>query len=132
MTGVVISMGDHDNNEASGGLINGTADRDVRRHLVTHDPAVRSVSNPIGLQTAADAIATEDYYLDYEIYTGVFEVFHHRLHVVDRDPELSGALEGLEWRLPHVEPQRTRRTSSSTLIRNVTGHPRQSDQAATV
>ena len=76
MAGVVISMGDHDNNEASGGLVNGTADRETFDGLSS--PTIQLCGpypNPIGIQTADDAIATEDYYLDYEIYTGVFNPF---------------------------------------------------------
>jgi hypothetical protein len=76
MTGVVISMGDHDNNEASGGLVSGTADRESYDGMAS--PVIQLCGpypNPIGLQSVDDAIATQDYCLDYEIYTGIFDPF---------------------------------------------------------
>jgi FlgD Ig-like domain len=85
LLGVVVSAGDHDYYEASGGPL-GTAEQEpfdgmysptinlsgqgVTTRLI--DGAITPV-NSMGL-SVADADASEDYYFDYEIYTGRFDI----------------------------------------------------------
>jgi hypothetical protein len=80
MDGVVLSAGNHDLGEAAGGLVDGTATREPFDGCMS--PAIQlggpytfaGSTNAIGL-TAAGADATEDYYLDTEIYAGIFDPF---------------------------------------------------------
>ena len=72
MTGTVISMGDHDTGEADAGL-EGSTERN--RYDGMASPAIQLCGpypNAMGFQSAADVTATNDYYLDYEVYGGVF------------------------------------------------------------
>ncbi len=75
MRGVVVSAGDHDHDERSGGTF-GTAEQEPFQGIVS--PTINLVAgaapNNMGL-TASTAEATEDYYVDYEIYTGIFDFF---------------------------------------------------------
>jgi FlgD Ig-like domain len=86
LDGVVVSSGDHDYFESSGGIF-GTAEQDPFEGM--YSPVInltgqgfttrliQGVSTPVnnmGL-SAADADATEDYYLDYELYAGRFNIF---------------------------------------------------------
>jgi hypothetical protein len=76
LSGVVISMGDHDHGEAAGGQYAGTAE--FERWDGIASPAIQlggPYPNPIGLQDVADATPTDDYYIALEIYAGVFDVF---------------------------------------------------------
>ncbi len=86
LDGTVASAGDHDNFESSGGVF-GTAEQDPFDGM--YSPAINltgqgfttrlingvvtSVNN-MGL-SADDADATADYYLDYELYAGRFNIF---------------------------------------------------------
>ncbi|MEO5618641.1 MAG: FlgD immunoglobulin-like domain containing protein [Candidatus Eisenbacteria bacterium] len=76
LTGNVISAGDHDNSEAAGGLTPGTAE--VERWDGMISPAV-NLRNGGGTNAmdidAAIANATEDIYMEYDVYTGVFDLF---------------------------------------------------------
>jgi hypothetical protein len=81
MTGNVISSGDHDRNEATNGII-GTASFDRTDGFIS--PVIKLTGpftgpggvNTIGLKAAGagtgDIVADEDYYVAYDIYTGVF------------------------------------------------------------
>ncbi len=86
MIGVVASTGDHDNAESSGGTF-GTAEQEPfdgmwsptislvgQGHTTRIINGVVTPVNNIGL-SADDADATEDYYIDYEMYTGRFNIF---------------------------------------------------------
>jgi len=78
LTGTVISGGDHDNSEAAGGLIPGTAEVEVFDGFVS--PTVNLMSGPsvtmneMGINEDI-AFVSEDYYIEYDIYTGVFDLF---------------------------------------------------------
>jgi hypothetical protein len=86
----IISQGDHDNGEAAGGDIVGGAERDRREGIVS--PTIRFVdddgnpntknphglygnSNPfaVGNGGVGDVDATEDYYLSYDMYSGIYD-----------------------------------------------------------
>ncbi len=75
LSGNVISAGDHDNSEAAGGLVPGTADRAIFDAIIS--PAINlrngGGTNEMGIN-AAIATVTEDYYFEYEIYTGIFDI----------------------------------------------------------
>jgi hypothetical protein len=83
--GIVISLGDFDNNEAASGLIDGTADHEAWQNCFSPTIQLRSDNgvwpNPIGLKTPStaaangDANATEDYWVDYEMYAGIMDPF---------------------------------------------------------
>ena len=85
MSGIVISAGDHDNGEAAGGLVDGTAERERNDNIIS--PTIQLVgpytnaggTNTIGLKApgvgAGDADASEDYYLWYDIYTAIMDPF---------------------------------------------------------
>jgi FlgD Ig-like domain len=86
MDGVVMSVGDHDNFESSGGTF-GTAEQEPfdgfwsptinltgQGHTTRIINGVVTPVNNMGL-SAADADPTEDFYLDYEMYTGRFNIF---------------------------------------------------------
>jgi len=74
MTGNVISSGDHDESEAAGGFTSGTAESN--RYDGFFSPTV-NLRNGGGVNAmdidAAIATVTEDYYLVYDVYTGVFD-----------------------------------------------------------
>ena len=77
MNGVVLSAGDHDNAEAMGGAP-GTADEEGNWEIYSPTVclAAPGASIPNGWDITGDmANATEDYYIGYEIYTGVFDIF---------------------------------------------------------
>jgi hypothetical protein len=85
LDGVVISLGDHDHSEAASGLVDGTASRELWIGAWSPTIQLRSDNgawpNPIGLQNPAlggaqDGNATEDYWIDYDIYMGVFDPFN--------------------------------------------------------
>lgn len=78
MLGQIVSMGNKDDNEAAEG-VHGTAEQD--QHKGMYSPTINLSDaggvNNMGLDgtnVEKDANATDDYYLDYEIYTGVFDV----------------------------------------------------------
>jgi hypothetical protein len=85
MWGGVISMGDHDLSEAINGVM-GTAEQETYEGMLS--PTINLLAtdggapNNMGLtiDTAdprqGSAIPTEDFYLAYEIYTGVFDLFN--------------------------------------------------------
>ena len=84
LDGVVLSLGDHDNSEAASGLVDGSANRELWIGAVSPTIQLRSDNgawpNPIGLANPAlggaqDGNATEDYWIDYDIYMGVFDPF---------------------------------------------------------
>ena len=85
MSGVVISMGDHDNSEAAGGLIEGTAQRNLNDGIMSptiqlcgpfNQPGGKNRHGFTALGTGAgDGDATRDYYICYDIYTGIFDPF---------------------------------------------------------
>jgi len=84
LDGVVISLGDHDNSEAASGLVDGTASRELWIGAWSPTIQLRSDNgawpNPVGLANPAlggaqDPNATEDYWIDYELYAGVFDPF---------------------------------------------------------
>jgi hypothetical protein len=85
MSGVVISMGDHDNGEAAAGFIDGTAQ--INRNDGMMSPTIQFVGPfdqpggknrqgfaAIGSGTG-DGDASQDYYIGYDIYTGIFDPF---------------------------------------------------------
>jgi hypothetical protein len=76
LRGNVISMGDHDNAEAAGGLTDGTVDREMWDGVVS--PTINFVNgggtNAMGIN-AEIANVTEDYYIEYDVYTGIFDGF---------------------------------------------------------
>ncbi len=86
MVGVVMSVGDHDNFEASGGVF-GTGEQEPfdgfwspTVNLTGQGYTTRIINgvvtpvNNMGL-SADDADPTEDFYVDYEMYTGRFDIF---------------------------------------------------------
>jgi hypothetical protein len=85
MSGIVVSMGDHDNGEAASGLVDGTAQREVNDGIMS--PTIQLCgpftgpggTNVQGLMAPGvgpgDADATEDMYVVYDIYTGIFDPF---------------------------------------------------------
>ncbi len=76
MRGVVVSAGDHDNDERSGGTF-GTAEQEPFQGIISPviNLAASGSPNSMGL-TALTADATDDYYVDYELYTGIFDFFN--------------------------------------------------------
>ncbi len=75
LSGNVISMGNHDNSEASGGLVSGTADRDPFDGIISPTINLRSGGGTNEMDiNAAIATVTEDYYIDYDIYPGIFDL----------------------------------------------------------
>ncbi len=77
MNGNVISMGDHDNSEASGSPIAGTVERERIDGFYSPTINLRNGggTNEMGIN-AAIATTTEDIYLVYEIYTGAMNAFN--------------------------------------------------------
>jgi len=80
MQGNVVSAGDHDHNERSGGTF-GTAEEEPFQGIIS--PTMNFVYTPgtqnsigLGLSTTTDPVATDDYYFDYELYTGIFDFFN--------------------------------------------------------
>jgi len=75
LTGNVISAGDHDNSEAAGGLVAGQADRERFDGIISPTVNLRNGggTNEMGI-TAAIANATEDYYIEYDFYAGIFDI----------------------------------------------------------
>lgn len=81
MQGQIVSAGDHDHNERSGGTF-GTAEQEPFQGIFS--PTIQFVGpvsgpNTIGLDASSvntDAVATDDYYIDYELYTGIFDFFN--------------------------------------------------------
>ena len=82
MAGVVISAGDHDNGEAAGGLAPaaspGGAERERMDGMCSPTILLASTGNSdynaVGVNLA-DATTLDDYYVFYDIYTGVFNLF---------------------------------------------------------
>ncbi len=79
MQGQVVSAGDHDHNERSGGTF-GTAEQEPFQGIWS--PTIHLTGqgysgpmNNMGL-TLTDATPTDDYYIDYEVYTGIFDFFN--------------------------------------------------------
>ncbi len=72
MKGVVVSAGDHDNDERSGDL-KGTPNQEIFGGMWSPviQLAAGGTANSQGL-TASTADATDDYYIDYDMYTGIF------------------------------------------------------------
>ena len=87
MSGVVISAGDHDHGEASGGLLAGSAQRELNDILMSpviclkDDDGNPETKNVMGLYGAGgnggvgDVSAADDYYMVYDVYTGVTDLF---------------------------------------------------------
>jgi len=85
MSGVVISAGDHDQGEAAGGLVDGTAQRERNDGVMS--PTIQfagpfdqpGAKNRHGFTAAGtgqgDVDATEDYYIWYDIYTAIMDPF---------------------------------------------------------
>jgi len=73
LNGNVVSSGDHDNSERAGGTF-GTAEQELNNGILS--PTINLVNgggtNEQGL-TPASAEPTEDYYIIYEIYTGIYD-----------------------------------------------------------
>lgn len=74
MSGVVLVFGDHDNSEASGGSIEGTADRETftgaySPTILMATPAVGA--NIIGLDRQ-ESEPNEDYYVRFDFFSGLF------------------------------------------------------------
>jgi hypothetical protein len=87
MSGVVISMGDHDHGEAAGGLLDGSAQRELNDGIMS--PTIqlcgpydqpggknRHGFRPLG-SGPGDIDASEDFYLLFDIYTGIFDTYYH-------------------------------------------------------
>jgi len=78
LTGNVISVGDHDQSEAAGGLVAGQAFRE--RNDSFYSPAINLRNgggmNEMGI-TAGIATVTEDYYILYDVYTGINDLLAH-------------------------------------------------------
>ena len=76
MKGVVVSAGDHDNSERSGDL-KGTPNQEYFQGMWSPviNLAAGGTPNSMGL-TASTAEATDDYYIDYDMYTGIFDYFN--------------------------------------------------------
>jgi len=77
LQGQIVSAGDHDHNERSGGTF-GTGEQEPFQGIFS--PTINfstpgSGKNNMGLSTS-EADATDDYYIDYEIYTGIFDFFN--------------------------------------------------------
>ena len=80
MFGQVISVGDHDNGEANTGTP-GTSEQNSYHGMFS--PAINMVGNGTGTLTVNSwnmtsdmAEATEDYWQEYELYTGIFDLFN--------------------------------------------------------
>ncbi|HTO91005.1 MAG TPA: hypothetical protein VMJ70_07730, partial [Candidatus Sulfotelmatobacter sp.] len=75
LSGNVISMGDHDNSEAAGGAY-GTAEQERWDGIISPTINLRNGggTNEMGINNSI-AMATEDYYIVYDIYTGIFDPF---------------------------------------------------------
>ena len=85
MLGIVVSAGDHDNNEASSASHSfGTAEEEPFQGIFS--PVINLAGqgyavgpdgpiNNIGLTSSA-ATPTNDYFVDYELYTGIFDFFN--------------------------------------------------------
>src|SRR6185503_7761369 len=74
LRGNIISAGDHDNSEAVGGLLSGTADRERFDGLYSPTINFRNGGGTNAMDIDASiASVTEDYYIEYGIYTGVFD-----------------------------------------------------------
>ena len=77
MTGVVVSAGDHDNGEAAGGLTPGTPERERMDGMISPTILLASSGagdyNACGVDRAA-AAATDDYYIWYDVYAGIFNL----------------------------------------------------------
>ena len=77
LAGVVISAGDHDHGEAAGGLTAGTPERERMDGMLS--PTILLASTGAGDYNACgidhnDAVTTDDYYVQYDIYTGIFNL----------------------------------------------------------
>jgi hypothetical protein len=85
MSGVVVSMGDHDHAEAAGGLVEGTAQRERIDGVIS--PTIQLCgpytgpggTNVHGLRAVGsgpgDIDASDDYQIWYDVYTGIFDPF---------------------------------------------------------
>jgi hypothetical protein len=75
LAGNVISEGDHDNSEAASGTF-GTAEQERWDGVVSPTINLRNGggTNEMGINDGI-ANATEDYYIEYDIYTGIFDPF---------------------------------------------------------
>ncbi|MEO5616986.1 MAG: FlgD immunoglobulin-like domain containing protein [Candidatus Eisenbacteria bacterium] len=76
MSGNVMSAGDHDNSEAAGGLTPGTTEVELFEGMMSPTFNLRNGggTNEMGID-ASIATVTEDYYITYDIYTGVYDLF---------------------------------------------------------
>jgi len=90
LNGVVISAGDHDQSEAAGGLIDGTAERErfdgIYSPTINFTGGAPGVPNAIGLYPVngntgglrpgdSDINAEDDMYADYDLYAGIMDPF---------------------------------------------------------
>ncbi len=87
MSGVVISAGDFDNSEAAGGLVDGTAERERRNGIMSPtisladddgNPNTKNLHGLYGIGGnggVGDVDPSDDFYVVYEIYTGIFDPF---------------------------------------------------------
>jgi len=81
MYGVVISSGDHDNFEAAGGDLgmvnigpNGNGNWGINSPTINLTGNTKTTPNSMGIDSE-EAVATEDYYIGYEIYAGIYNIF---------------------------------------------------------
>jgi len=76
MQGQVVSAGDHDHNERSGGTF-GSAEQEPFQGIYspTVNLAASATANNMGL-TQSTAEPTDDYYIDFNIYTGIMDFFN--------------------------------------------------------
>jgi hypothetical protein len=87
MSGVVVSFGDHDQGEAAGGSLDGTAERERIDGIVSptlcladgdgnpNTKNVHGLYGPGGNGGVGDVVATEEIYLFYDIYTAIMDPF---------------------------------------------------------
>jgi hypothetical protein len=82
MAGNVISMGDHDRNEAGGGSQHDTPEGEHFHGMfsptinLAHDPGNPAAKNSFGLD-AGTAMPTQEYAIAYNVYTGYFDIFNY-------------------------------------------------------
>jgi hypothetical protein len=77
LTGVVISAGDHDHDEAAGGLVAGLPERERMDGILS--PTILLASSGSGDFNAMgidrdDATTTDDYYVVFDLYAGIFNL----------------------------------------------------------
>jgi hypothetical protein len=69
-------MGDHDNSEAAGGLTPGTAEVELWEGMISPTVNLRNGGGTNEMDIDASiANVSEDYYIEYDVYTGIFDGF---------------------------------------------------------